>query len=161
MSEPVSPEATTPVPALLVAVWEVADQAKAHVAFAHAHATQNTHRREARDSLVALRVAVEEWYALHLLAAGPEGAAATVLRTREAAARLLPTDEQRAALDHTAHLSRLYLKEHDHYARHGSGLSSKHRALVALCKALDVLTFYRCGPVVREDDGGEVLEVPC
>ncbi len=135
----------------LLALWEVSDEAKTHVAFAPAHATQGTHRREAKDSLDRLRSAFRAWFTLHC-----EGGA-DVLLSPEAAARATPSPEQRAALHHTAQLAGVYVKACDHYARTGSGLASKHRALLALCKALDVLTFYRNGPVVSDELDGVAL----
>jgi hypothetical protein len=149
-----------PVPTELVMRWDVVDEAKRHVALAHAHARRNTHRHDARESLACLRVLVVDWYAIRqAITAGVPPA--PEWRTPEAAARMMPSAEQDVCLTHAAHCARSYVKACDVYARTGSGLASKHRALLALCKALDVITFYRTGPVVKDDaDADAIHEAP-
>lgn len=131
--------------ALLVCHWHVCDAAKTHVQFAFTHITSNTHRRERAASVLALRSAVE--------------ALTRALATEDPGEVPVPTAgawgaslEQQAALEHVSCCATRYVAAYDRYQRTGSGLDERGRTLLALLRALDVITFYRNGPQLKVDD---------
>jgi len=128
---------------LLVHHWQVCDAAKTHVSFAHAHAVRGTHRRERDRSFVSLRDAVQ---ALTSARETVDPGEAPVSPTSAWGASL----EQQSALELVAGRAERYVTACERYQRLGVGRAARDEALVALCRALDIVTFYRNGPQVKE-----------
>ncbi len=123
----------------LLALWDVCDEAKTHVSFAYAHATDGRHKREAAKSFHALASAV----AIVTLNEYP------VALTLSAAQDVTP--EVEVTLDFVYQRAAAYVTAKSFAAQTGRGHATRDAALIALCKALDVVTFYRNGPVVKEE----------
>jgi len=140
------------VPDVTLALWDVTDAAKTHAGFAIARYRDGTHRRETERSLQAL---LEAGLRYERLAKVPEAERTSSPLEPEAGARATPTAEQHAALVLVYETASLYVIAAMAYATKGTGRAARDDAFYRLLKALDVITFYRCGPVVREDASQE------
>jgi hypothetical protein len=133
--------------ARLVALWDVCDAAKAHVAFMHAYLEGPPTGRAAAKARAAatfktLRTALGE--VLNLRAPVRD-------RQPPMAAHYIASLEVAAILETTTEAARMYAIHQHRYVETGTRRADRNQSLIALCKELDIVTFYRNGPVVKDE----------
>lgn len=138
----------------LVLLWDVCDAAKSHVTWMHLFLTGAPQRRAHRkaradETFRALRAALKDCLCPHT---------PTEQRQPPMAEAYLADASVAALLVATAEAAKVYAIAQRTYADRGTGRRDRDAALVALCKELDIVTFYRNGPVVLDtDEDGEPL----
>lgn len=147
--------------ALLGALWDVCDAAKTHVSLLHGKSTNprlafraaSSPRRIVDASLDALTAALT---ALAAVTAGHDEKAPVMVDV----AAYVATDNVVAMLTCTADAAKVYALRAATYRARGTGRADRDWALVALLKELDVVTFYRTGPSLRETHETEGASCP-